>query len=228
MNRRDVKRQAILDTAYRLFRQQGFAETSVSQITAQVGGSKATIYSHFSSKEELFVECMAAAAEEVLTSIATQADAQLEASDVDPRHVLQAFGTRFLSFACSPEFVAVRRLMIAEASRASIGKLFLDKLAAMRTHVEALLAHLMAAGLMREANLHVAADHYRGLLESEVIEPLLLSARDNAPEEAELNMVAARATEAFLRAYAPPAQTLQPCENDTQSVRVNTTSVLRD
>ena len=42
---------------------QGFDKTSVSEITAEVGGSKATIYSHFPSKEELFVECMLAAAE---------------------------------------------------------------------------------------------------------------------------------------------------------------------
>ena len=53
MKKRDAKRQAILDTAYRLFRTQGFDRTSVSQITAEVGGSKATIYSHFPSKEEL-------------------------------------------------------------------------------------------------------------------------------------------------------------------------------
>ena len=50
MKKRDTKRQAILDTAYRLFRAQGFDKTSVSEITAQVGGSKATIYSHFPSK----------------------------------------------------------------------------------------------------------------------------------------------------------------------------------
>ena len=63
MKRGNAKRQAILDTAYRLFRTQGFDKTSVSQITAEVGGSKATIYSHFSSKEELFVACMASTSE---------------------------------------------------------------------------------------------------------------------------------------------------------------------
>ena len=62
LKKSDSKRQAILDTAYRLFRTQGFDKTSVSEITAEVGGSKATIYNHFPSKEELFVECMLAAA----------------------------------------------------------------------------------------------------------------------------------------------------------------------
>ena len=54
----NIKRQAILETAYRLFRTQGFDKTSMTEITTQVGGSKATVYSHFPSKEELFVECM--------------------------------------------------------------------------------------------------------------------------------------------------------------------------
>ena len=38
MKKSDSKRQAILDTALRLFRTQGFDKTSVSEITAAVGG----------------------------------------------------------------------------------------------------------------------------------------------------------------------------------------------
>jgi len=39
----DIKRRAILDTAYRLFRAQGFDKTSIAEITALVGGSKAQL-----------------------------------------------------------------------------------------------------------------------------------------------------------------------------------------
>ena len=76
MKKSDIKRQAILDTAYRLFRTQGFDKTSVSEITAEVGGSKATIYSHFPSKEELFVECMLAAAENYMAGTLKHLDAR--------------------------------------------------------------------------------------------------------------------------------------------------------
>ncbi len=41
LNRSDIKRQAILDTAYRLFRAQGFVKTSIAEVTAQVGGTPA-------------------------------------------------------------------------------------------------------------------------------------------------------------------------------------------
>lgn len=97
MKKRDSKRRAILDTAFRLFRTQGFDKTSVSEITVQVGGSKATIYSHFPSKEELFVECMTAAAEHYMVGTVKH----LDASGVDPAVALFDFGRSFLSFICS-------------------------------------------------------------------------------------------------------------------------------
>ncbi len=124
LNRSDIKRQAILDTAYRLFRAQGFAKTSIAEVTAQVGGSKATIYSHFPSKEELFVECMMAALENYMSGTLRH----LDASRGDPHAALRNFGTSVLNFICSPEQVEVRRLMIAEAARSGTGKLFFDKI----------------------------------------------------------------------------------------------------
>jgi AcrR family transcriptional regulator len=58
MRKTNQKRQHILDTALRLFQSKGFANTSMSEITAEAGGSKATVYNYFPAKEELFVECM--------------------------------------------------------------------------------------------------------------------------------------------------------------------------
>lgn len=203
MKKRDAKRQAILDTAYRLFRTQGFDNTSVSQITTEVGGSKATIYSHFPSKAELFVECMTAAAEDYITGLAVQSVARLDASGTDPSTMLREFGASFLKFLCSPDIVATRRLMIAEASRAGVGKLFRAKLTALRAHVEAFLSQLMATGALRDDDPQLAADHLRALLEAEIIEPLLLQARADSPDEKEIALTVDRAVTAFMRAYAP-------------------------
>lgn len=200
--KRDAKRQAILDTANRLFRTQGYDRTSVSQITAEVGGSKATIYSHFPSKEELFVECVTASAEDYIAEIVAQSTAQLGASGTNPGDALRHYGISYLSVVCSPDIVAARRLMIAEATRASIGKLFLARLAAMRAHVVAFLSQLMSAGALRPDDARLAADHLRALLEAEILEPLLLSARDDSPGDAEIGLAADRAVAAFLRAYA--------------------------
>ena len=203
MKKRDAKRQAILDTAYRLFLTQGFDRTSVSQITAEVGGSKATIYSHFPSKEVLFVECMTAAGDDYITATTAQSVAKLDTSETDSGAVLRDYGISYLNFICAPDTVAARRLMIAEAARSGIGRLFLEKLSAMRAHVVDFLSHLMASGTLRRDDPQLAAEHLRGLLEAEIFEPLLLHARDDTPEEKEVSVAADRAVAAFLRAYVP-------------------------
>lgn len=199
MKKSDSKRQAILEAAFRLFRTRGFDKTSVSEITAKVGGSKATIYSHFPSKEELFVECMMAAADNYMAGTLKH----LDASSADPAVALFNFGRSFLSFICSPEQLAVRRLMIAEAARSGTGKLFFDKITALRTHVSAFMSACMASGTLRGDDPVLAADHLGALLEAEILEPLLLHVREGLPGEREIVLAAKRAVGAFLRAYAP-------------------------
>lgn len=199
MTKGDAKRQAILDTAYRLFRTRGFDATSVSEITTEVGGSKATIYSHFPSKEELFVECMTAAAEDYITRTL----ALLDASETDPGAALRDFGASFLRFSSSSHAMEVRRLLVAEANRSGIGKLFFAKSIALRAHVAAFLSRFMASGALRADDAQLAASHLRALLEAEVIEPLLLRVREDAPNQPEILLAADRAVVAFLRAYAP-------------------------
>ena len=202
MKKSDSKRQAILDVAYRLFRTQGFDRTSVSEITAQVGGSKATIYNYFASKEELFVECMVAAAE----SFTVGTYARLSATAVDLGAALQDFGTSFLQFSFSTDMVAVRRLMIAEAERLGIGRLFYAKITSMRANMAAFLSECMASGRLRSDDPVLAADQFRALLEAEVFEPLLLCARERSLDDNECALAASRAVAAFLRAYAPPVE----------------------
>jgi AcrR family transcriptional regulator len=201
MSKSDSKRQAILENAYRLFRAQGFDGTSMADITSQVGGSKATLYSHFPSKEELFVECMMAALENYMSDTLKH----LDASRGDPQAALRNFGTSVLNFICSPEQVEVRRLMIAEAARSGTGKLFFDKITALRSQVSSFLAACMASGMLRREDPDLAADHLGALLEAEILEPLLLHVREAAPDKEETAHAARRAVAAFLWAYAPSA-----------------------
>jgi len=195
----DIKRQAIVETAYRLFRAQGFDKTSMAEITAQVGGSKATVYSHFSSKEELFVECMMAALENYMPGSLKH----LDASRPDLRTSLLNFGSSVLDFICSPEQLEVRRLMIAEAARSGTGKLFFDKITALRAQLSVFLGDCMARGKLRPADPDLAAEQLGAMLEAEMLEPLLLQVRDGSPDRHETARAARRAVDAFMRAYAP-------------------------
>jgi AcrR family transcriptional regulator len=198
-NKRAKKQRLILDTAYRLFREQGFDKTSMAEINARVGGSKSTIYSHFHSKEELFVECMTAALENYLSGTLQYLDKSQSALNA----ALVKFGTSVLTFICSPEQIDVRRLIIAEAARSGIGTLFFDKITALRKRVSVFLAAYMESGSLRRDDPDLAAEHFGALLEAEIIEPLLLQVRSGSPDTTEIAQAAQRAVTAFLRAYAP-------------------------
>jgi len=208
MSKSDAKRQAILARAYPLFRAQGFDGTSMTDITARVGGSKSTLYSHFPSKEELFVECMMTALENYMSGTLKH----LDAAEADPEAALRNFGASVLGFICSSEQVEVRRLMIAEAARSGTGKLFFEKITALRSQVSSFLARCMACGLLRRDDPDLAADHFGALLEAEMLEPLLLHVRERAPNEEEIAGAARRAVAAFMRAYAPAL-----LENDAEA-----------
>ncbi len=45
----------IRETAMKLFAKYGYAGTSISNLASEVGSQKASIYSHISSKEELYL-----------------------------------------------------------------------------------------------------------------------------------------------------------------------------
>jgi AcrR family transcriptional regulator len=57
-NRLEARRERILDEGRRLFLSKGYAGASVNEIVRQAGGSLATLYSEFGSKEALFAEIM--------------------------------------------------------------------------------------------------------------------------------------------------------------------------
>ena len=58
--RTEEKRQEIVRIAAELFEQLGYERTSMSAIAASVGGSKATLYGYFASKEDLLRAVLAA------------------------------------------------------------------------------------------------------------------------------------------------------------------------
>lgn len=53
------KRDLILDKAKELFIQRGYAHTSMDELVKYTGASKGSIYYHFDSKEDLFIQLLA-------------------------------------------------------------------------------------------------------------------------------------------------------------------------
>jgi AcrR family transcriptional regulator len=73
--RGEERRQQLLDTATRLFAEHGYHPTSVADIVDGVGVGKGVFYWYFESKEQLFLELMARARDDMrLAQVAFIAD----------------------------------------------------------------------------------------------------------------------------------------------------------
>ena len=199
MRKTDQKRQNILDTAYRLFQSKGFANTSMSEITAEVGGSKATIYNYFPSKEELFVECMTSFSDQYIDRIFSG----LQDGKGDLKTMLLEALKHALQVLCSPEMLASRRLLVAEAERAGIGKLFYRKMDGYIGEMAAILRRAMDEGQLRQGDSLLAARQLRALLEADIVERCLMGALQAPPSEVMISRAAEDAVETFFSAYAP-------------------------
>lgn len=194
----EAKRLAILNAAADVFREVGFERASMSEIRARIGGSKATLYNYFPSKEKLFFEVMYHAKELELENITHSLNPDAD----DLKEELVPFGQRLLTALYSPEAIAIRRLAIAESRHSDIGKIvFEGSTLPMEKQVAEFLKKAMKRGTLRSADAKTAAMQFLSLLESEFLQRILLGISSSVRPEA-LNAAARRAVETFLSGYA--------------------------
>jgi AcrR family transcriptional regulator len=196
----EAKRQAILQAAAEVFREVGFERASMSEIRSRIGGSKATLYNYFPSKEKLFFEVMYQAKELELGAIAATLDP--EAADV--KQELLHFGQKLLPVLYSPEAIAIRRLAIAESGHSDIGKVvFEGSTLPMEKQVAEFLRRAMKRGSLRSADAKIAAMQLLSLLESELLQRALLGVEGSVKPEG-FKASVRRAVEVFLSGYQRP------------------------
>jgi AcrR family transcriptional regulator len=193
----EAKRQAILKAATEVFREVGFERASMSEIRSRIGGSKATLYNYFPSKEKLFFEVMYQAKELELGAIT----AALDADAADVKQELLQFGQRLLPALYSPEAIAIRRLAIAESGNSGIGKVvFEGSTVPIEKHVAEFLRKGMKRGVLRTAEPKTAAMHLLSLLESELLQRVLLGMMEAVKPDA-IKGAVRRAVDVFLSGY---------------------------
>jgi AcrR family transcriptional regulator len=199
--RTEAKRDAIVQVAAEVFRELGFEGASMVEIAARLGGSRATLYGYFSSKEELFVAVIHGTARLYFEPIFAALEQHGE--DEDLERVLQGFGEKFVAGACSQEAIQARRAVIAESGRSDIGRLFFETGPKKgMTQLAGFLELQMQKGRLRRADPAVAAIHLMSLLDSETVTPSLLGLQGPLSRR-ELRDTTRRALQTFLRGYGP-------------------------
>lgn len=195
--RRLSRRDAILDVAAQSFLELGYAGTSMSAVAATVGGSKATMWGYFPSKEHLFaaaIERESAQFRAKLTPLLNTED-KLEVA-------LQKFTLEFLRKVTSPRALALHRLVISAAiGFPEAGKIFYE-VALKPTHalLGDFLSAAMARGQLREDEPFVAARTLTSLCMAVSHQRLIMGVIPSISDE-EIVKEATRATDVFLRAF---------------------------
>src|SRR5687768_4961003 len=97
----------IMLAAKDLFTSQGFGATSMDAIARMANVSKATLYAHFSGKEELFA---------AMISHACRTQSRLlsapDAEGLELTEALSEIGRNLLSFILSPQAIAIFRVVV--------------------------------------------------------------------------------------------------------------------
>ena len=191
--RTEQKRLEIIRIAAKLFEELGYERTSMSAIAAQVGGSKATLYRYFTSKEEL----LRAALDH---DVNEEADRLLQEflAEKDLRRGLIRLGISYLSRHYS------RAASIRSVANQPIAQEFYDTV--LRPAWQRLadrFATMMKEGRLKFADPWITAMHWKGLNEWDMLERHLLSA-NAAADPNDVVTAATAAADAFLKVYAAP------------------------
>jgi AcrR family transcriptional regulator len=192
------KHAAILDAARHTFLREGYRGTSMGEIAARARVSKQTIYAHFAGKRALFVEIVTSTVDAVSDPVYAEVLALRD--DGDPRRELADLARRQLAGVMQDELLALRRLVIAEATRfPELGRAFYDR-GPGRT-IDALasaFARLHDQGRLHAPDPHRAARDFNWLVMGEPLNrAMLLGAVDTAA----IAGWAAAAVDTFLAAY---------------------------
>jgi AcrR family transcriptional regulator len=192
----DARRKAIMAAAWDVFRQNGFERTTMSEVVARAGGSKATIYGYFASKDELF----ASALEHGLSEVTQEPFRELAKPGPLVQRLLR-FARADLKIRLSPDMIAVERMLVAEADRSHVYDALRQKSHFRRRLIADRLEIEMEQGNLRDADPIRAAIHLLALVEFDARDWLLYG--DTSVTPAMIEEQIHQGVDAFLRAYAP-------------------------
>ena len=198
--RKADRRRAILDVAERSFLERGYADTSMSTIAAELGGSKTTLWTYFPSKEALF----AAVLDSKIADFQRALDEALIPAG-GPEAALTRFGRILLRKILSPASIALHRLIVAEAERfPTIGEAFaLRGPDRMRARLCRYMEEEMGAGRLRAGDPANAARQFIALCQAGCYLDRLW--RPCCVDAADPDVEVGAAVETFIAAWGPRA-----------------------
>lgn len=190
-----AKIASIVKAARKLFAENGYSETSMEAIAREARVGKATVYSHFTSKEDLFSAVVTLEGELQFTWLSQDRPVSV-AKD------MHEFGYHVFNLVTAPENTDIIRMISAEAKRfPDLGRIFFE--AGPLRLVEMVARYLEradAAGELSIPDPTLAAHQFLSLVAAEVRLAALLGVLEPIDHDA-ARRSARSGVDLFLKAY---------------------------
>jgi AcrR family transcriptional regulator len=194
--RTDEKRKEIVQVAADLFEKLGYDRCSMAALSERLGGSKATLYGYFPSKEELLRAVLD-------FQVATDADRIMRdfPASADLRESLILLGTAYLNKRMSALPVTNFRMVANQPPESTMGKeFFLNIIRPAFERLAGKFEALMDEGKLKRADPRVVTMHWKGLCDWDFFEQRMLGAIDG-PDPKVVKKAVTLAADAFLKLY---------------------------
>jgi TetR/AcrR family transcriptional regulator, mexJK operon transcriptional repressor len=194
-----LKAAQVMDAGSALFTEHGFGAVSMDQVAKAAGVSKATVYAHFQSKEQLFVAIVRAACLSYADNVMPEVR---DAADI--RTAMTRIGRSIAGFLLAPRTMAIYRVIVAEGPRfPDLARRYYET--GPRTFKRLLTEYLVGAiakGQLEIENPRLAAELFCGMIRGPLYMQLLLGLQDD-PDALPADTVIEGAVEIFMRSYGP-------------------------
>ncbi|HYH38951.1 MAG TPA: TetR/AcrR family transcriptional regulator [Azospirillum sp.] len=188
----------ILEAAGKLFLENGYGAVSMDNVAKTANVSKATLYAHFRSKDELFAAMVACECRDQMGALTCEEVSRMEVADA-----LRLVGRRFMRLVLSGKALAAYRVVVAEAHRfPELARAFYESGPAV-SHAQ-LAAYLREAdrrGALSIPDVNLATEQFFGLLKAHIHTRFILCIESNI-SEAELERFLEAAVSLFTKGYA--------------------------
>ena len=168
----EPRRRAILEAAFSVLMERGYAGASTLEIARRARVSKRELYAEFGSKSGMLQALIAATAQRMRLPLAEGEIADRKSLET----MLRRFGASALTELTRMPVVAINRLAVAEAGRsAELGRI-LERQGREPTRraLAEVMAKAKAAGLLGRGDPEAMAGHFFSLLMGDLMNRLLL------------------------------------------------------
>jgi len=197
--RTEEKRAEIVRIASEVFEEVGFERASMATISERLGGSKATLYGYFPSKDDLLKAVIS-------HQVVTHADRMIREFPADPddlRSSLVKLCSAYLDKRTSALPITNIRMVANQPPGSTMGKEFYEN--TIRPAFDRLskcFEQLMDEGKLKRADPRLVIMHWKGLCDWDFFERRLLGVI-KGPDPKEIKQASIAAADAFLKLYGP-------------------------